>query len=137
MMKEWLLPTFGTFVLWGLWSFIPKITTKYISPKSAIVFEVMGGIIIGIIVLTSLKFKPDLHPKGIFLAISTGALGLGGALCFLYAASKGPITLVAMLSALYPIIAIVLAMLFLGEMITIKQGIGIALGLMAMVLIAT
>jgi len=40
-MKQWLLPTFGAFVLWGLWSFIPKITTKYISPKSAIVFEVL------------------------------------------------------------------------------------------------
>lgn len=65
-MKEWLFPTFGTFVLWGLWSFIPKIITKYISPKSAIIFEVIGGMIIGIIVLVSLKFKPDLHPKGVF-----------------------------------------------------------------------
>ena len=136
-MKEWLLPTFGTFVLWGLWSFIPKITTKYISPRSAIVFEVIGGMIIGAIILASLKFKPDIHPKGVFLAISTGALGLGGALCFLYAASKGPITSVAMLSALYPIIAIVLAMFFLDEMITIKQGMGIVFGLIAMVLIAT
>lgn len=136
-MKEWLLPTLGTFILWGFWSFIPKITTKYISPRSAIVYEVIGGMIIGIVVLVSLKFKPDLHPKGVILAISTGALGLGGALCFLYAASKGPITLVAMLSALYPIVAIMLAMVFLGEMISIKQAVGVALGLLAMLLIAT
>jgi len=136
-MKEWLLPTFGAFVLWGLWSFIPKITTKYISPKSAILFEVLGGIIFAIIVLISLQFKPDFHPKGALLAISTGILGFAGALCFLYAASKGPISLVAVLSALYPIVAIVLAMFFLNETITIKQGLGIVLGIGAMILLTT
>ena len=136
-MKQWLLPTFGALVLWGFWSFIPKITTKYISPKSAILFEVLGGILLAIIVLISLNFKPDLHPKGVLLAITTGILGFAGALCFLYAASKGPISLVALLSALYPVIAIALAMFFLNESITIKQGLGIVLGLGAMVLIAT
>jgi bacterial/archaeal transporter family protein len=136
-MKEWFFPTFGAFVLWGLWSFIPKITTKYISPRSAILFEVLGGIIFAIFILISLKFKPDLHPKGVLLATSTGILGFGGALCFLYAASKGPISLVAVLSALYPIIAIVLAMFFLNETITIKQGLGIVLGIGAMILLTT
>jgi transporter family protein len=136
-MKEWLFPTFGVFVLWGLWSFIPKITTKYISPKSAILFEALGGIIFAIIVLISMQFKPDFHPKGALLAISTGILGFAGALCFLYAASKGPISLVATFSALYPIIAVVLAIFFLNETITIKQGFGIALGIWAMVLLAT
>jgi len=136
-MKEWLLPTFGTIVFWGLWGFIPKITTKYISPKSAIVFETLGGIILGIVILISLNFKPDIHPKGVLLAVLTGLLGFAGALCFLYAALKGPISLVAVLSALSPIITVLLAMFFLNETITIKQGLGIVLGLGAVVLIAT
>ena len=136
-MKQWLLPTFGAFVLWGLWSFIPKITTKYISPRSAILFEVLGGMLIALIVLFSLKFKPDIHPKGVLLAMTTGILGFAGALCFLYAASKGPISLIAVLSALYPVIAIVLAMIFLNESISIKQGLGIFLGLVGMILIST
>ena len=136
-MKEWLFPTFGAFFLWGFWSFIPKITTKYISPKSAILFEALGGIIFAIIVLISWQSKPDFHPKGALLAVSTGILGFAGALCFLYAASKGPISLVAAFSALYPIIAIVLAIFFLNETITIKQGLGIALGIGAMILLTT
>ena len=136
-MKEWLLPTFGAIVFWGLWGFIPKITTKYISPKSAIIFETLGGIILGIVILISLKFKPDIHPKGVLLAVLTGLLGFAGALCFLYAALKGPISLVAVLSALSPIITVVLAMFFLNETITLKQGLGIVLGLGAVVLIAT
>lgn len=136
-MKQWLFPTFAAFVLWGLWSFIPKITTRYIGPKSAMLFEVLGGIIIATIILFSLKFKPDIHPKGILLAMMTGILGFSGALFFLYAASKGPISLIAVLSALYPVITVALAMLFLNESISIKQGVGIILGLVAMILIAT
>jgi len=136
-MKQWLLPTFGAFVLWGLWSFFPKITTKYISPRSAILFEVLGGMLVAIIVLFSLKFKPDIHPKGVLLAISTGILGFAGAFCYLYAASKGPISLIAVVSALYPVIAIVLAVIFLNESISIKQGVGIVLGLGGMILITT
>ncbi len=136
-MKEWLLPTFGALVLWGVWSFIPKITTKYINPKSAILFEVLGGMIIATIVLFSLKFRPDIHPKGVLLAITTGILGFTGALFFLYAASKGPISLVAVLSALYPVIAVVLAMIFLKESLSLKQGLGIVLALGSMILITT
>lgn len=135
-MKQWLLPTFGAFVLWGLWSFIPKITTRFITPKSAILFEVMGGIVLAVIVLVSVKFKPDIHPVGVGLALTTGLLGFSGALLFLYAASKGPISLVAILSALYPIITVLLAVIFLKEVISLKQWLGIALGLVSMILIA-
>ena len=135
-MNQWLFPAFAALVLWGLWSFIPKITTRYISPKSAMLFEVLGGMIIAIIILFSLKFKPDIHPKGVLLAMTTGILGFAGALFFLYAASKGPISLIAVLSALYPVITIVLAMVFLNESISIKQGLGIVLGMGAMILIA-
>jgi len=136
-MHQWLLPTFGAFLLWGVWSFIPKITTRYISPESAILFEVLGGIVVGLVVLITFNGRPDIHPKGILLATTTGVLGMAGALCFLYAAAKGPITIIAVLSALYPIIAIVLALFFLHEPITLKQGLGIILGLVAMILLAT
>jgi len=136
-MKSWILPTFGAFFLWGLWSFIPKITTKYIDPKSAVIYEVIGGIIIAVTVLFFLNFKIDVHPMGMALGVTTGLIGFLGALCFLYAVSKGPVTLVATLSALYPIISIVLAVFFLNETLTVKQGIGIVFGLVAMFLVAS
>lgn len=135
-MREWIPPTIAAFILWGLWSFVPKITTRYISPKSAVIYEVIGGLVVAIIVLFSLGFRPDTHPKGVALAITTGLLGFLGALCFLYAVSKGPVSLVATLSALYPAVAIALAVIFLHESITVKQGIGVLLALGSMVLIA-
>jgi transporter family protein len=135
-MRDWTLPTLGALILWGLWGFIPKITTKYIAPQSAIVYEVMGGILVAAIVLVLLNFRLDTHPKGIALAITTGMLGFVGALCFLTAVSQGPVTLVATLSALYPVVSIALANFVLHETITIRQGVGIALALLSVILVA-
>lgn len=136
-MKEWILPSFGAFALWGLWSFIPKITVRYISPKSAIVYEVLGGMCVATLVLYSLNFRPDVHPNGVALALTTGVLGFLGALCFLFAVSEGPVSLIVSLTALYPVISIVLAICILKEPITLKQGIGIIFALTAMFLVST
>lgn len=62
--------------------------------------------------------------------------GVGGALAYLYALQKGPVALIATVTALYPIFAIVLAALILQEPVSLRQGIGIALGLLAMVLVS-
>jgi bacterial/archaeal transporter family protein len=70
-MKDWILPTIGVFICWGLWGFLPKITVKYIEPKSAVIYEVSGGIVLAIIVSFVLKFQISSNPPGVFLAIIT------------------------------------------------------------------
>ena len=136
-MKEWILPTVGTFICWGLWSFIPKITTKYIDPRSAIVYEVIGGIVLSLIVLSVTNFRLETHPKGIALAGMAGLVGFVGALCFLFAVSRGPVSIIAPLSALYPILTVGLAIIFLNETVTIKQGVGIIFAVLGVVLVST
>jgi bacterial/archaeal transporter family protein len=135
-MKDWMLPTLGAMLCWGVWGFVPKLTTRYLSPQSAVIYEVVGAIGLAVMVLISLKFQPDFHPMGIFLAIITGMLGFLGAFCFLNAVTTGPVTLVATISALYPVISVLLAVAFLHESITLRQGFGIALALAAVVLVA-
>jgi len=136
-MKEWILPTVGTFICWGLWSFIPKITTKYIDPKSAVVYEVIGGILLSLIVLSFRKFHMQTHPIGIALAGIAGLVGFIGALCFLFAVSKGPVSIIAPLSALYPILSVSLAIIFLNETVTIKHGLGIFFAVLAVAFVST
>ncbi len=136
-MKEWILPTIGVFFCWGLWGFLPKITVQYIDPKSAVIYEVLGGIILAVIVSFVLKFHIATNPIGIYLAVITGIVGFFGSLLFFYAVSRGPLTIVVTLSALYPVLSIVLAMLFLNETITIKQGFGIIFAVVAMILLGS
>lgn len=135
-MPEWLLPTFLAFLCWGIWSFLPKLTMRTIDPQSAIVYEALGGVLVAVAVLFLIGFRPAVEPKGAALAIATGALGVGGALAYLYAMRSGPVAPVATLSALYPVMAIILAGFLLREPITLKQGAGILLGLIAMALIS-
>lgn len=137
VMKEWVLPVLGTWLCWGLWGFLPKLTVVYLSPRSATVYQICGGFVVALLLLHSLHFQPEMHLRGICLAAVTGALGFIGGWFYLAAVLRGPVTLVVTLTALYPLLSIALAWLLLGETISLKQGIGIVCGVIAIVLIAT
>jgi bacterial/archaeal transporter family protein len=137
MVKQWLLPAFGALIVWGFSGFIPKLTIRYIGPKSAMIYESLGVITMALIVLCSLEFKPDIHPRGILLAITSGALAFSGQLLFYHSILRGPVSLIAIFSGLYPIVTVLLAVIFLQEPISLKHGLGIVLGLLSMALIAS
>src|SRR5919106_5734697 len=124
-MHPWLAPAAIAFVCWGIWAFLPKLTTSYLDPKSAILYEVAGGLLLGLMIFVIPGFRPALEARGIVLAMLTGMLGVAGALAYLFAVSRGPVTIISTVTALYPILAVLLAYLFLNEPISVKQGLGI------------
>lgn len=133
-MKTWILPASMTLICWGLWAFIPKITIRHISPMSAVVYESIGALIMGVIVLAIIDFRPDVNARGIFLAMFTGMLGMAGGLGFLFAVRSGKVSVVAMFTALSPLITIALGYFVLNESITLKEGFGILSAFTAIVL---
>lgn len=69
-MQPWFIYSLIALFIWGLYGFFPKLTTGFIDPKSAMVFQSLGGLIVGIFVLIfALKLKPEVHPKGILFAV--------------------------------------------------------------------
>jgi transporter family protein len=136
-MNNWILPAVVAFVCWGIWAFIPKITTRYISPTSAMIYEAIGVGIMGFAVLVFIGFRPEVHVKGISLALLTGILGISGALGFLFAVKSGKVSIVAMFTAMSPVLTIFLAYIFLREPITLKEGLGIVFALVALFLFAS
>ncbi|WP_455209959.1 EamA family transporter [Kaarinaea lacus] len=136
-MANWLAPALLAFIIWGFWAFLPKIATQYIDPKSIIFYEVFGTIIIGLIALVSLDFKVQTDPRGVALAVIVGALGLGGSFAYVYAIAKGPVGIISIFTALYPILTILLAYFILHEPISVKQGIGICFAMVAIFLLST
>ena len=83
-----------------------------------------------------MKDKIEWNGKGILFGSLTGFMGMMGTLFFLYALSHGKTPVVITLTALYPLIAIVLAFVFLKEAVTIKQWFGMGLAIVAMGLMA-
>ena len=62
---------------------------------------------------------------------------MAGTLCFFAAAERGKISLVVSVTALYPLITIILAALFLKEPLTLKHLAGMACALVAILLLSS
>jgi len=135
-MGNWFIFGLLTLLLWGIWGFLPKVATRYIDPLSVLVFQTVGSILVTIVILATIGFRPELHTKGVTLAMATGIIGTLGTISFLYSIAKGKASIVVTMTALYPIVTVILSLLILKESITIKQGIAIILALTAMVLFA-
>lgn len=135
-MENWFGVAFLALIIYGFWGFFPKIAVTYINPQSALIFEVAGALIVGLGVLFYSGFQPQMHPKGVLFAILTGVAGMIGTLFYFFAASKGKISIVVSMTALYPLITIILAAIFLREPITVKQIFGVFFALIAIFLFA-
>ena len=124
-------------ILWGFTAVFQKLTTNYISAESTLVLRTVGFLV----------FMPFICPHGELNHRSAHSLGYGflaGLLaamgCLgLFAAMKsgGKASIVGPLSALYPILVVILSPFVLHESITALQGLGLLCGLVAVVLLST
>lgn len=124
-------------IFYGVWAFFPKLAVSYMSPQSALVYVVAGAALVGVVVLVLIKFHIEHHPKGIVYALLTGIAGMTGTFFFFSAAQSGKIAIVVGVTALYPLITVLLAVIFLHEPLTRKQIIGLLLAGGAIFLLST
>lgn len=136
-MINWLPASILALFSFGLWGFFTKLAVIHIDSKSALIYQSVGVAIIGLIMLSTMNFKPATDTKGLIYALLTGAAYGIGCMFYFIAASKGKIITVVTLTALYPIVTILLAYLLLKEVVNIKQGIGIALAFVAIILMSS
>jgi len=124
-----------TVVVWGLWAFLPKIATRYISPPSAMIYEVMAGVLMAIVVWRTVKPEITIRQKGSIYAFINGIIGYVGVLFYLYAISGQDAILVAPLSATFPIMTLTLGTIFLKERFSAVNYSGVLLALVAIYLV--
>jgi bacterial/archaeal transporter family protein len=135
-MIEWLPAALLALFSFGVWGLFTKLAIVYIDSKSALVFQTVGVLMVGLITLGLIKFRPETDIKGLTYGLLTGiAYGIG-CLFYFIAADKGKIMTVVTLTALYPLVTIILSYLLLKEGINLKQCCGIACALIAIYLMA-
>lgn len=120
-------------LLWGLWGFLYKYGIMRIGLPSAIfaisVFYTMFNVAVIVYLYRRGVGLPFESTTAILMAGT--AAGVAASLLFMYALQKYPVSIVIPLTALYPAVSIVLAVLILGEELKAINAAGIVLAIIA------
>lgn len=134
---DWFIYSLITLILWGLWGFILKLSYKSLSWVEVYFLSVSASFILSLIVFLINKGYSKLsHSSALFLPLIAGLCASIGAIFFNKALEKSELSLIVVLTSLYPAVTIILAVLFLGERLGLHQVIGIILAVVAIVLLS-
>lgn len=136
-MKTWYVYSVLTVVTWGLWGVFSKLASNYSRPRQALLFQTAGVLAFAVVVFFMEKFRVEWSLPGFSWAALGGFFAFLGFLTFFAALDQGKASTVVTLSALYPLVTILLSILFLHERLAPRQGIGIVFALIASALLAS
>ncbi len=124
-------------LLFGLWGITAKLAMGGIGLQIVIWAQIAQTLIFPIYFLLFRDLLPlKFDGPAIVWALVTGALGIGGTIMLYVMLRVAPTSIVIPISALYPVITIVLSYFILHEKITAQQWLGIAFALVAIALLS-
>ncbi|MEM9484231.1 MAG: EamA family transporter [Cyanobacteria bacterium P01_F01_bin.116] len=130
----WFMSAFISMFLYGIWGFLSKIATHSINSVSVMLFQMLGGMVVTLLIVGVSNFKIEYEWRGSSLGFLVGVVGMLATLFFIHAISQGSASVVSIVTSLYPVFTIGLALLFLKESLTLPQGIGAVLSVIAIAL---
>jgi transporter family protein len=136
-MASWLLPAAVVLLTWGIVGLLQKLSTNYLSAETALIWLVVGYFLL----------LPWLYParsvfaystRNLLLTMLSAGLNTLGAWALLAAMKNGgKASIVVPLTALYPIVVVLLGPLILKETITRLQGVGVLCALVSVFLLSS
>lgn len=133
----WLIFAAIALVFWGITGVTQKLSTNRISSELSFVWFAYAMIAISVVLALTVPMHYHVRPLIFWLAVAGGALnGLGALTSFTALESGGKASIVISLISLYPLVTVALAVAFLHEKLTATQGLGIALAIVAAILLS-
>jgi drug/metabolite transporter (DMT)-like permease len=136
VLPRWLLWSIVALVSWGVWAILAKVLGDALSAAQSQALSTLG--ILPVILALALRKGSTTsgnRVRGALCAFAGGALGCVGNMAYYDALSRGArATTVVPLTALYPLVTIVLAVLILREKLNHIQRAGVLLSLVAIYL---
>jgi len=136
ILKIWYVYAVLTVATWGLWGVFSKLASNYSKPKQALLFQTVGVLAFAVVVLFMERFRFEWSLPGFSWDAVGGFFAFIGFLTFFAALDLGKTSTVVTLSALYPLVTILISIAFLHERLTARQAVGIVLALIANALLA-
>ena len=130
----WFTSALISMILYGVWGFLSKLAASSMNSVSVLLFQMLGGMVITVLVVGFSGFNIEYEWRGSGVGFLVGVVGMLATLFFIHALSQGSASIVSIVTALYPLLTIGLAFLFLKESLSLCQGIGAVLGLISIAL---
>lgn len=135
--KPWQLYTLITTLSWGVWGAFIEIPEKNGFPATlGYVVWALTMVPCAIVALYLMRWKIEWNMKAAVAGGIVGLSGAGGQLMLFQALRDGPAYLIFPIVSLYPIVTVALSVLFLKETTNSRHWTGIALALVAIVLLS-
>jgi transporter family protein len=138
-MADWLMLSLVAIVLWGIVGLLQKVTTNRISAEAVLIWDRIGYVVILplLVINTRLTRLNNLGAEDIFIGTMDGITNSLGAL-FLYMSleSGAKASIAVPLTALYPLLTVLLAVGLLGERVKPLHWLGIILAIVAGILMS-
>jgi transporter family protein len=138
-MPRWLAFSLLTILVWGAWGAVSKVASEGIDADTNQVFFTFGLLPLIAIVWRSRRNAGGGTGRGIGIgwAFLTGILGGTGNIAFFRALMMGgKASIVSPVTALFPLVTVILAVTLLHERVGTTQKIGLALALVAIYLLS-
>ena len=138
-MPRWLAFSLLTILVWGAWGGVSKVASGGVDANTNQVFFTFGLLPLILFVWRSSRVKTGREGRriGIAWAFLTGILGGAGNIAFFHAlVMGGKASIVGPVTALFPLVTVILAVTLLHERIGTAQKIGLALALAAIYLLS-
>ncbi|MEM0383328.1 MAG: DMT family transporter [Candidatus Caldarchaeum sp.] len=134
---RWFVAVLLALVVWGAWGVVTRVASSSLGWRDTTAIAAVGhmSIAIAYIILSRAAVLPQ--GSAWYMALLAGALGFLGALLFYVALDLNPSSIVVVATSMYPVVTILLSMLFLGESISLRQAVGVGLAIAALVLISS
>jgi bacterial/archaeal transporter family protein len=130
-MPKWLSYSFLSILFFGAWGLVSKAAIDLVSPFQGQILFSMGLFPLGIIAAMSKDRSASNKFRGAAYGFLTGIFGSIGNIAFFEALSQGgKASTVVPVTAMYPLVTVIGALLLLGEKLSWVQlcGVGLALG---------
>jgi len=133
---SWLAFSLMALGLWGIWGFLSKVATQQLPPQTVYLLAICGHVAVVSYLWLGGGLAIPWQPWGLAAGLAAGVCMAFGLLCFFRALTVGAATTVVPLTALYPLVTVILCWLLLREGINLRQLVGVILALLAVWLLS-
>lgn len=135
--NTWYFPSIIALLLYGAWGYWGARASSFINPLSITFYSSLGVLIAGVFALALLDFKPELSAKGSVYGLLNGLANGIACIFFIIALRKGPAMPVVLITSMYPVVTLILCVIFLKQGVTIRQGLGMLFAVAALLMFST